>query len=155
MDKIDLKSTLKALYKPSAKEVVEIDVPAFNFLMVDGEGNPNTSNGYKEAVEALYSVSYTIKFALKREKALDYVVMPLEGLWWADDLTSFNRDEKDSWKWAMMIMQPPEVSKQMTQSAIASVQDKKVLPAIQGRSQCANHAHWPVLGRGSDNPTGT
>ncbi len=131
MDKIDLKSKLKALYKPSAKEVVEIDVPAFNFLMVDGEGNPNTSSGYKEAVEALYSVSYTIKFALKREKALDYVVMPLEGLWWADDLTSFNRDEKDSWKWTMMIMQPPEASKQITQSAIASVQDKKVLPGLK------------------------
>ena len=129
MDKIDLKSELKTLYRPSAKSVVEVDVPAFNFLMVDGDGNPNTSEKYKEAVEALYSVSYTIKFALKREKALDYVVMPLEGLWWADDLTSFNRNAKDSWKWTMMIMQPPEASKQMVQSAIASVQDKKDCPA--------------------------
>ncbi len=131
MDKIDLKSELKTLYKPSAKEVVAIDVPAFNFLMIDGEGNPNTSTDYKEAVEALYSVSYNIKFALKREKALDYVVMPLEGLWWADDLTSFNRNAKDSWKWTMMIMQPPEASKQMVQSAIASVQDKKGLPGLK------------------------
>lgn len=131
MRKIDLKSELKTLYKPSVKEVVEIDVRAFNFLMVDGEGNPNTSKSYKEAVEALYSVSYTIKFALKREKALDYVVMPLEGLWWADDLTSFNREEKDSWKWTMMIMQPPEASKQMAQSAITYVQDKKGLPGLK------------------------
>jgi len=129
--KIDLKSELKTLYKPSVKEVVEIDVRAFNFLMVDGEGNPNTSKSYKEAVEALYSVSYTIKFALKREKALDYVVMPLEGLWWADDVTSFTREEKDSWKWTMMIMQPPEASKQMAQSAITSVQDKKGLPGLK------------------------
>lgn len=98
VDKIDLKSELKDLYKPSAKEVVEVDVPAFNFLMVDGEGNPNTSKRYEEAVEALYSVSYAIKFALKKENGLDYVVMPLEGLWWADDFTSFNRDEKESWK---------------------------------------------------------
>lgn len=131
MRKIDLKSELKTLYKPSVKEVVEIDVRAFNFLMVDGEGNPNTSKSYKEAVEALYSVSYTIKFALKREKALDYVVMPLEGLWWADDVTSFTREEKDSWKWTMMIMQPPEASKQMAQSAITSVQDKKGLPGLK------------------------
>ena len=131
MDKIDLKSELKALYRPSAKAVVEIDVPLFNFLMVDGDGNPNTSKEYKEAVEALYSVSYTIKFALKREKTLDYVVMPLEGLWWADDLTSFNRNEKDDWKWTMMIMQPPEASKQMAQSAITSVQDKKGLPGLK------------------------
>ena len=131
VDKIDLKSELKTLYRPSAKSVVEVDVPAFNFLMVDGDGNPNTSEKYKEAVEALYSVSYTIKLALKREKALDYVVMPLEGLWWADDLTSFNRDEKDNWKWTMMIMQPPEASKQVVQSAITSVQDKKGLPGLK------------------------
>jgi hypothetical protein len=95
VDRIDPKKELKALYRPSARAVVEVDVPAFNFLMVDGEGNPNTSADYKQAVEALYSVSYTIKFALKREKALDYVVMPLEGLWWADDLASFDRGEKD------------------------------------------------------------
>lgn len=131
MDKIDLKRELKALYKPSANAVVEVDVPEFNFLMVDGEGNPNTSKSYKEAVEALYSVSYTVKFALKREKALDYVVMPLEGLWWADDLSSFQRDEKDNWKWTMMIMQPPAASKQMIQSAITSVQDKKGLPGLK------------------------
>lgn len=131
MDKIDLKSKLKTLYKPSTKEVAEVDVPAFNFLMVDGEGNPNTSRSYKEAVEALYSVSYTIKFALKREREIDYVVMPLEGLWWADDLTSFSRDEKERWKWTMMIMQPPEVSERMAKLAIASVQDKKGLPGLR------------------------
>lgn len=130
MEKIDLKSELKALYKPSAKEVVEVEVPAFDFLMVDGEGNPNTSVSYKEAVEALFSVSYSIKFALKKENAVDYVVMPLEGLWWADDLTSFRRDDKDEWKWTMMIMQPAEVSKERVRAAIASVQDKKGLPGL-------------------------
>jgi hypothetical protein len=130
VDRIDPKKELKALYRPSARAVVEVDVPAFNFLMVDGEGNPNTSADYKQAVEALYSVSYTIKFALKREKALDYVVMPLEGLWWADDLASFDRGEKDDWKWTMMIMQPPEASRQAIESAIASVHGKKGLPGL-------------------------
>lgn len=131
MDKIDLKSKLKALYKPSATEVAEVDVPAFNFLMVDGEGDPNTSQSYREAVEAIYSVSYTVKFTLKRVNELDYVVMPLEGLWWADDLTIFSHNEKERWKWTMMIMQPPEASTQLIQSAIASVQDKKELPGLK------------------------
>lgn len=130
MDKTDLKSELKSLYKPSAKEVVAIEVPVFNFLMIDGEGNPNTCCSYRESVEALFSVSYTIKFALKKGIALDYVVMPLEGLWWADDLTSFNREEKESWKWTMMIMQPPQASKKIVDSAIASVREKKSLPGL-------------------------
>jgi hypothetical protein len=131
MDKIDLKRELKALYRPSAKDVVELDVPAFDFLMVDGEGDPNTSTAYREAVEALFSVSYTIKFALKKERALDYVVMPLEGLWWADDLASFSRDDKERWKWTMMIMQPPEASARMVEAAIASVRSRKGLPALE------------------------
>lgn len=131
MEKIDLKRELKTLYNPSSKEVVEVDVPAFNFLMVDGEGNPNASNDFREAIEALYSVSYTIKVALKKEMELDYVVMPLEGLWWADDWTSFIRNDKDSGKWTMMIMQPPEASKKMVQSAIISVEDKKGLPGLR------------------------
>jgi hypothetical protein len=130
-DRIDLKRELKALYRPSAKDVVEVDVPAFDFLTVDGEGDPNTSTAYKEAVEALFSVSYTIKFALKMERALDYVVMPLEGLWWADDLASFSRDDKERWKWTMMIMQPPEASARMVEAAIASVRSKKGLPALE------------------------
>jgi hypothetical protein len=131
MDKIDLKKELNTLYKPSAKKVVEVDVPAFNFLMVDGEGNPNTSTSYKEAVEALYSVSYSVKFTLKKENGTNYTVMPLEGLWWADDLASFHRSDKDAWKWTMMILQPPEVSKKMVQSAIASIQERKGLPGLE------------------------
>jgi hypothetical protein len=148
VDRIDLKIELKTLYKPAAKNVVEIDVPAFNFLMADGEGDPNTSRSYQEVVEALYSVSYSVKFTLKREKQRDYVVMPLEGLWWADDLSSFNRDEKDRWKWTMMIMQPPEASKQMIQSAIASVRAKKGLPGLErirfgefSEGRCAQTLH--------------
>jgi hypothetical protein len=148
MDKIDLKRELKVLYKPSAKEVAEVDVPAFDFLMVDGEGDPNTSKAYKEAVEALFSVSYTIKFALKKERGLDYVVMPLEGLWWADDVASFSRDDKASWKWTMMIMQPPEASGRMVQAAITSVREKKGLPGLSGirfetfkEGRCAQTLH--------------
>lgn len=130
MDKIDFKTEFKHLYKASAKEVVEVDVPEFQFLMIDGEGDPNTSERYRHAVEALYSVSYTVKFALKKEGKLDYTVMPLEGLWWADDMRVFQKDSKNAWKWTMMIMQPDLVSEERIAAAIASVQVRKTLPAL-------------------------
>jgi hypothetical protein len=80
VEKLDLKKELKHLYQPSAKEVVQIDVPTMNFLMVDGEGDPNTSQAYADAVEALFAVSYAVKFMVKKGPlAVDYGVMPLEG----------------------------------------------------------------------------
>ena len=109
LDKIDLKKELKNLYNPSAKEVTVVDVPAMNFLLVDGEGAP-ASPQYSEAIEALFSVSYTLKFMVKKGKGIDYAVMPLEGLWWTDDVTKFNADRKDEWKWTAMIMQPKYVT---------------------------------------------
>lgn len=131
MQKIDLKKELKHLYQPSAKEVVQIDVPTFRFLMIDGEGDPNTSQRYAQAVEALFTVSYTVKFMVKKgPTAIDYVVMPLEGLWWADDMTTFIANDKSKWKWTMMIMQPSFVELEVIHAGIAEVKKKKVLPAI-------------------------
>ena len=77
--KIDLRKELKHLYRPRAKEVVEVEVPEMRFLMVDGEGDPNTAEAFGEAVEALFSVSYALKFAVKKEEDVNYRVMPLEG----------------------------------------------------------------------------
>lgn len=130
MDRIDFRTELRHLYKASAKEVVEVDVPEFQFLMIDGEGDPNASESYRQAVEALFSVSYTVKFAIRKEGKLDYTVMPLEGLWWADDMTAFHRDGKDAWKWTMMIMQPELVTEERMAAAIESVQTRKGLPGL-------------------------
>lgn len=131
MQKIDLKNELKHLYRPSSKEVVQVEVPTLRFLMIDGEGNPNTSQRYAQAVEALFSVSYTAKFMVKKgPAATDYAVMPLEGLWWADDMSAFVADDKSAWKWTMMIMQPHFVALDVLHSAIAEVRKKKALPAI-------------------------
>jgi hypothetical protein len=131
MQKIDLKNELKHLYGPSAKEVVQVDVPAFQFLMIDGEGDPNTSQEYARAVEALFSVSYTVKFMIKKgPQVLDYAVMPLEGLWWADDMSTFIANDKSKWKWTMMIMQPDFVGPEIIDAAIAEVKRKKALPAV-------------------------
>lgn len=126
MQKIDLKKELKHLYQPSAKEVVQVDVPAANFFMIDGEGDPNTSPEYAAAIEALYTVSYAIKFMVKKgPTAVDYGVMPLEGLWWAEDMSSFSVQDKSSWKWTMMIRQPDFVTKALVAKAIAEVKQKK------------------------------
>ncbi|AGX86293.1 GyrI-like domain-containing protein [Candidatus Symbiobacter mobilis] len=131
MQKIDIKKELKHLYQPSVKEVVQVEVPTFQFLMVDGEGDPNTSQEYAQAVEALFSVSYTAKFIVKKgAQGMDYAVMPLEGLWWADDMSAFSTNDKKMWKWTMMIMQPYFVEDVVIEAAISEVKIKKGLPAI-------------------------
>ena len=129
--KIDLKKELKPLYGPSAKEVVQVEVPAFQFLMIDGEGDPNTSREYAAAVEALFSVSYTAKFMVKKgTHATDYAVMPLEGLWWSDDMSAFVTNDRSKWKWTMMIMQPHFVEPAVIRTAMLEVKRKKGLSAV-------------------------
>lgn len=131
MEKIDLKKELKHLYQPSAKAVGQVDVPSFRFLMVDGQGDPGTSQAYAQAVEALFSVAYTAKFMVKKgPQATDYAVMPLEGLWWADDMSVFVANDREKWNWTMMIMQPDFVADDVVAAAMAEVRRKKALPAI-------------------------
>ncbi len=126
-----MKKELKQLYQASAKNVVRVEVPTLNYIMVDGEGDPNTSPAYAQAVEALFSVAYTTKFMVKQgAQALDYAVMPLEGLWWADDMSAFSANDRSKWKWSMMIMQPPFVTDEGLATAISEVRKKKSLPAI-------------------------
>ena len=139
MEKIDLKKDLKHLYRPSAKTVVQVDVPELKYLMIDGDGGP-TSTAYAEAIEALFSVSYTAKFMLKKgAQQTDYAVMPLEGLWWADDMSVFVTDDKSQWKWTMMIMQPSFVGDKVIDAAMVAAQKKKGLPGI-GRMRMAAFA---------------
>jgi len=129
--KVDLKKELKHLYQTSAKEVVQVEVPTFQFLMIDGAGDPNKSQEYAEAVEALFSVSYTAKFMVKKgAQRIDYAVMPLEGLWWSDDMSAFITNDRSKWKWTMMIMQPHFVEDAVIQAAIVEVKRKKALPAV-------------------------
>ena len=129
MEKIDFKKELKHLYNPSAKEVSIVDVPAMNFLLVNGEGAP-TSPQYSEAIEHLFSVSYRLKFMVKKSIGIDFSVMPLEGLWWVDAMTSFSSDRKDEWKWTAMIMQPKYVTADDFRLAGEQVNKKKNLPAL-------------------------
>lgn len=131
MSKIDLRKELRHLYAPSAKAIVEVQVPAFTYLMVDGQGDPNHSADYTAAVEALFSVAYTAKFIWKKAPGgCDYAVMPLEGLWWADDLTAFHSGDRASWRWTMMILQPAFVPRATLQAAVDQAGRKKTLPAL-------------------------
>ena len=131
MTKIDFKKELKHLYQPSTKQFTVVDVPAMQFLMVNGHGNPNTTPEYTEAVEALYAVAYKLKFASKKEMAKDYTVPPLEGLWWADDMDDFTiTRDKSKWDWTMMIMKPDWITQEMVTTAVALVAKKKDLPAL-------------------------
>jgi hypothetical protein len=122
---LDLSKVLQELYKPSAKLVTEVNIPALNYFMLDGQGDPNTSPAFPQAIEALYGMSYTLKFGLKKSAGLDWKVMPLEGLWWMDDMTQFSQEKKDDWLWTLMIAQPDFVVPEQVESARRELQKKK------------------------------
>jgi hypothetical protein len=130
MEKLDLKKTLKNLYVPSPKAFSIVEVPPMNFIMIDGQGNPNTSLEYAEAMQALYTSAYTLKFKVKKELSVDYPVMASEGLWWMDDMREFSASRKDDWKWTMMIMQPEIITQALFHQAVTETMAKKGYPGL-------------------------
>ncbi len=117
-DKIDLKRNLDA-YRARRGMFRIVDVPDMQYLMIDGHGDPNTSPDYAEAVRSLYPVAYKLKFGSKRDLGRDYVVMPLEGLWWAEDMDAFTASrDKSRWEWTMMIMTPDWIDQRMFDVAV-------------------------------------
>ena len=126
MVKLDLRKELKHLYNPPAERFTLIDVPPMNFLMVDGHGDPNiVGSDFQAAMQILYPVAYTIKFAVKKARGLDFPVMPPEGLWWTGADGSLDPSRKDRWLWTMMLMQPEVVIAEDVAAALVSVRDKK------------------------------
>jgi hypothetical protein len=130
MAKIDHKKVEKAFYAPSKVKFEFLDIPPMKFLMIDGKGNPNTAQSYQEALEALYAASYTLKFKSKLELGQDYVVLPLEGLWWAGDMNAFLDGNKDDWLWTAMIRQPDHLNKEHVTAALEEVRGKNNPPAL-------------------------
>jgi len=106
MKKIDFKKAFPKLYGAPTGAFVTIDVPPVQFVSVDGRGDPNSTPAYGRAIQWLYSVSYAMKFATKGDMGRDYVVPPLEGLWWSDDPADFVTRRKDRWRWTLMILAP-------------------------------------------------
>ena len=130
MEKIDFKKTLKHLYIPPANQFTLVDVPPMNYLMIDGHGDPNTAPEFQENTEALYTLAYTIKFALK-PAGVDFVVPPSEGLWWMDDMSQFSLAVKERWDWTLMMLQPEVVTQEVFTGAVQQALRKKALPALQ------------------------
>lgn len=124
MDKIDFKKSMREVYSAPSGDFVCIDIPTLRFTKVDGEGDPNRDYAYKTAIEWLFSVSYAMKFAAKATKGQDYVVPPLEGLWWADDPDDFVKRRKARWRWTMMIMAPEFIDEPTFAAAVEKTRSK-------------------------------
>jgi hypothetical protein len=129
-EKLDWKKDLKNLYFPPVNPVT-VDVPSMNYLMLDGHGDPNQSTQFQTAVEALFSLAYTTKFAMKKAEAIDFAVFPLEGLWWVDNMREFSIDHKENWDWTLMIAQPQPVTKEWIEKARKEALKKRGLVLLE------------------------
>ena len=123
-DKVDLKKTLDS-YRARRGQFRILEIPARQYLMIDGTGDPNTS-AFTTAVESLYPVAYTLKFASKSDLGKDYVVPPLEGLWWAEDMAVFTTArDKSAWDWTLMLLTPEWIDAELVSAATATVATKR------------------------------
>jgi hypothetical protein len=136
METLDLRQQLKHLYSPSAKKVEVVEVPAFNFLCIEGAIEPDqsvgTSPGFQEAMQALYGAAYTLKFMLKKRKEnpVDFPVMALEGLWWVED-GQFDIRKPENWKYRIIILQPDIITQELFTQALDQQCKKKPSPALE------------------------
>ncbi|MFN8471450.1 MAG: GyrI-like domain-containing protein [Anaerolineae bacterium] len=129
VETIDVKKLYKELYNPPSKAPVLIEVPPLDYLMIDGQGDPNHQD-FADATQALYSVAYTLKFMLQKESGVKYSVPAMSALWWADDMADFLRANREAWKWTAMIMQPVAVAPEQLAHAIADARRKRELAAL-------------------------
>jgi hypothetical protein len=136
MEKIDLRKQYHGLYHPSAKKIEEVDVPPLNFIMIDGivrKGEKvDQSEDLSQAMEALYGISYTLKFSskLRKENPIDFTVMALEALWWVAN-NDFEFGKPDDWLFTAMMMQPDHISNEMFEQALTQLGKKRPGPALR------------------------
>ncbi len=130
-DKVDLRRTLDA-YSARRGQLRVVDVPDLQYLALDGHGDPNTSRAFAEAVSSLYPVAYRLKFASKADLGRDYVVPPLEGLWWAEDMELFtSARDKARWSWTLLILVPGWLDEAMVDRAVRQCGAKDPPPRLQ------------------------
>ena len=122
---VDLKKVYRDYTASAAPEVVE--VPSRRYLMIDGAGDPNTGQDYRDAIAALYPLAHGLRAAVKVATGDAYVVMPLEGLWWAEDMADFDSTDKSGWLWTAMICVPEVVSPEMAAAVLPAVSEQKRL----------------------------
>lgn len=133
MQKIDLKKRMINLYGTSCKDPVMVEVPKLNYIMIDGKGDPNSSEEFSNAMEALFKVSYTLKFMHKKAffgEGIEYGVMPAQGLWWSNNMEDFTSGTKDNWEWTLMILQPDFVTEERYNTGLKEVKARHDLAAL-------------------------
>ena len=132
MKTLDLLKEYQQFYQQPKNIVSLIQVPKMNFLMIDGKGYPNNNPDYSDALGALYGVAYTLKFSVKKGPLqVDYKVMPLEGLWWTEDMSEFTLEDRDNWLWRMMVMVPEFITPEMVAQSVEDVHKKKNPPRLE------------------------
>ncbi|MDE5932331.1 MAG: GyrI-like domain-containing protein [Lachnospiraceae bacterium] len=129
MKPFDFKKEYKDLYAPKTMPEI-ITVPKANYIAVRGSGNPNEEGGaYKQAIGILFAVAYTIKMSYKLDYKIEgfyeYVVPPLEGLWWQEDADTVNYADKDSFQWISLLRLPEFVTEKDFAWAVAMASEKK------------------------------
>ncbi len=128
--KTDFKKEIATYSAPMARCEI-VTVPPLQFIAIDGHGDPNTAPEYRDAVTSLYPLAYALKFFSRAKLGLDFVVMPLEGLWWADDMAAFSTArDKTAWNWTLMIMVPQWLTADYVAATQKSVAVKGAAPAI-------------------------
>lgn len=142
MEKIDLRRQLKSYYSPSAREFSLVELPPLQYLMIDGHGDPAVVKEYTDAIQTLYSLSYTLKFYLKKTRFIDYTVMGLEGLWWMPDMREFSLERRADWDWTMMILQPEFINPALVEEATTQAVTK-------GKAPLADRLRLETLAEGS------
>lgn len=131
MEKVDHAKEMGVLYKQPKNKISVVTVPPLQYLMIDGVRDPNNNPEYAEAVGALYAIAYKLKFQIKKSpQEIDYKVMPLEGLWWAQDMSQFTLENRENWRWTMMIMQPDLITRDLFNQTVEIVIAKKDNPRI-------------------------
>lgn len=137
MEKLDLKKQYKHLYNPPASKVTLVEVPAFNFALIDGEieagESPGTSPAFGQAMEALYGIAYTLKFMAKQraENPVDYTVMGLEAQWCVPEGSELDLNNPNNWRWTAMILQPEVITEAMFQEGLEKLRKKKPGPGVE------------------------
>lgn len=136
--KYDIKRELKKCYLPNHTDWELVDVPALQFLAIAGHGDPNISAAYRHAVQALYAVAYTVKLASRRDLGKDFVVGPLEGLWWAEDMDDFLARLKDNWRWTLLINVPDWITSDMVdvakRTALTKQENRPAIPDVRSET---------------------
>ncbi len=128
--KVDFKKTLDS-YRARSGQFRLLEVPELQYLMIDGHGDPNAGGEYAEAIATIYPLAYTLKFTSKNDLNRDYVVPPLEALWWADDMTAFtSARDKSAWDWTAMLLTPEWITTEMFEAAVEKVATKPDVPML-------------------------